>query len=266
MSTRLHIFGTCAGTEPMPGRHHCAFAVEHDEKLYWFDAGESCSYTAHVMGVDVRKIHSIFISHPHIDHVGGLANLMWTIRKLDGRYGGMEGKSVLLHMPNQETWPAVRQILTQTEGNFKTRFEIIERPVTEGTLLDENGIRVEAMHNLHLPPASDGSWRSYSYRITVGGRVIVFSGDVKNYMEIEPLLRGADVLLAETGHHRPIKVCNELNEMGIRPKSLLFIHHGRAILEEGEAAIDEARTVYSGPMRVLNDAETIPLAELCTPE
>ena len=129
-------------------------------------------------------------------------------------------------------------------------------------LLDENGIRVEAMHNLHLPPAADGSWRSYSYRITVGGRVIVFSGDVKNYTEIEPLLRGADVILAETGHHRPLKVCTELNEMGIRPQTLLFIHHGRAILEEGEGAIAEARAVYSGPMRVLNDGETIALDEL----
>ena len=262
MNTRLHIFGTCAGTEPMPGRHHCSFAIEHDEKLYWFDAGECCSYTAHLMGVDVRKIHSIFISHPHMDHVGGLGNLMWTIRKLDGRYGGMEGKTVRLFMPIPETWSATRQVLAQTEGAFKTRFEITENPVIEGVLLEENGIRVEAMHNLHLPPSEDGSWRSYSYRVTVSGKVIVFSGDVKNYTEIEPLLRGADVVLAETGHHRPIKVCTELNEMNIRPSILLFIHHGRAILEEGEGAIDEARTIYDGPMRVLNDGETIPMNEL----
>lgn len=262
MSTRLHIFGTCSGTEPMPGRHHCSFAIEHEDQLYWFDAGETCSHTAYVMGVDPRKIHSIFISHPHMDHVGGLGNLMWTIRKLDGRYGGMEGKTVNLFMPNRSTWPAVRQVLAQTEGDFKTRFEIKENPVTEGTLLHENGVAVEAMHNLHLPQLEDGTWRSFSYRITVGGKAIVFSGDVKNYTEIEPLLRGADVILAETGHHRPVKVCRELNEMGIRPQSLLFIHHGRAILEEGEAAIDEAGEIYSGRMRVLNDGETIRLDDL----
>ena len=50
--------------------------------------------------------------------------------------------------------------------------------------------------------------------------------------------------------------------MNIRPKTLLFIHHGRAILEEGEKAIDEARQIYSGSMRVLSDAETIALDEL----
>lgn len=262
MNTLLHIFGTCSGTEPMPGRHHCSFAVEHDGRLYWFDAGEGCSHTAYVCGVDPRKIHSIFVSHPHMDHVGGLGNLMWTIRKLDSRYGGMEGRTVRLFMPNRETWPAVRQVLSQTEGDFRTRFDIAEQPVTEGMLLEDGGVSVEAMHNLHLPQLADGSWRSFSFRISVGGRKIVFSGDVKNYTEIEPLLRGADVLLAETGHHRPVKVCRELNEMNIRPKTLLFIHHGRAILEEGEAAIDEARAIYDGSMRVLNDGETIPLSEL----
>jgi len=262
MSDRLHIFGTCSGTEPMPGRHHCSFAIEHDDRLYWFDAGEGCSHTAYVMGVDPRKIHTIFISHPHMDHVGGLGNLMWTIRKLDGRYGGMEGKTVRLFMPNRSTWPAVRQVLAQTEGDFKTRFDIIEAPVSEGVLLEEDGIRVEAMHNLHLPQLADGSWRSFSFRITVGGKVVVFSGDVKNYTEIEPLLRGADVLLAETGHHRPVKVCRELNEMGIKPASLLFIHHGRAILEEGDGAIEEARAIYDGRMIVLSDADSFLLNDL----
>lgn len=262
MITRLHIFGTCSGTEPMPGRHHCSFAIEHEDRLYWFDAGENCSHTAYVMGADPRKIHSIFISHPHMDHVGGLGNLMWTIRKLDGRYGGMEGKTVNLFMPNSETWPAMRRVLAQTEGDFKTRFAIREQPVAEGVLLDEGGVQVEAMHNLHLPPLPDGSWRSFSFRISISGYTIVFSGDVKNYSEIEPLLRGADVLLAETGHHRPVKVCHELNDMGIQPKSLLFIHHGRAILEEGEAAIDEAREIYTGSIRMLNDGETIEIDEL----
>ena len=41
-----------------------------------------------------------------------------------------------------------------------------------------------------------------------------------------------------------------------------FMEEGFSILEEGEAAIDEAREVYSGAMRTLNDAETIPLTDL----
>lgn len=259
MADRLHIFGTCSGTEPMPGRHHCSFAVEHEGDLYWFDAGECCSYTAHLMGVDVRNIRSIFISHPHMDHVGGLGNLMWTIRKLYIRYGGEPGRKYHLYMPDRMTWPAIRQMLCQTEGDFINPFEIEEHPVRDGVVMEADGMKVSAMHNLHLTPLADGSFRSYSYRICVGGKVIVFSADVKNYAEIEPLLKGADVLLAETGHHRPVKVCRELMEMDCVPETLMFIHHGRAILDEYEAAMAEARAVYPGKMIVLNDGDQFTL-------
>lgn len=259
MSDTLYIFGSCSGTEPYPNRHHCSFAIAHDGGLYWFDAGETCSHTAYTMGLDLRDIRAVFVSHPHMDHVGGLANLFWTVRKLHTRYGGMEGKKIDLHMPDTIVWPAIRTLLTQTEGDFAIPFEIAEHRVSDGPLYSQNGVKVEALHNYHLPALPDGSYRSYSYRIEVGGKVIVFSGDVKNYAEIAPLLPGADILLAETGHHRPAKVCRELIDLNCIPKTLMFIHHGRAILDEGQSSIDEAKAFYSGEIRVLNDAETIPL-------
>ena len=78
---KLYTFGCCAGTEPMENLHHTALAFEVGDTLYWFDAGESCSRTAHLMGIDLLKIKSIFISHTHMDHIGGLGNLLWNMRK-----------------------------------------------------------------------------------------------------------------------------------------------------------------------------------------
>ena len=98
-------FGTCAGTEPIPGMQHSAFAIRVGEFYYWFDAGEGCSYTAHLLGIDLLKVEKIVISHPHIDHVGGLANLLWTIRKISlmskqlPRYDGNH-----VYMPYQPTF------------------------------------------------------------------------------------------------------------------------------------------------------------------
>lgn len=259
MADKLHIFGTCSGTEPMPGRHHCSFAIEHEGAYYWFDAGENCSHTAHLMDIDVRKIHSIFISHPHMDHVGGLGELMWTIRKLYSRYGGPEGKVIDLYMPDRATWPALLGFLRQAANGFNNHFSVREQPVKDGLLMEAEGIQVSAMHNFHIGQLADGSFNSYSYRICVGDKTIVFSGDVKNYSEIEPLLKGADIVLAETGHHRPVKVCRELLEMGCAPETLMFIHHGRAILDECEVAMAEAKEIYSGKMIVLNDGDQFTL-------
>ena len=78
---KIHIFGCLSGTEPMPGKHHTAWALEKDDVLYWFDAGSGCGNTAHLMGLDVRKIRRIFISHSHIEHTGGLPHLLSVVRK-----------------------------------------------------------------------------------------------------------------------------------------------------------------------------------------
>ncbi|MDD6563518.1 MAG: hypothetical protein PUF08_00410, partial [Clostridiales bacterium] len=63
---KFYIFGSCSGTEPFKGRHHTAWALELNGRIYWFDAGETCSYTAHLMGVELLAVSDIFISHPHM--------------------------------------------------------------------------------------------------------------------------------------------------------------------------------------------------------
>ena len=74
---KIHFLGTCAGTEPMPTRKHTSTVIEFDDALYFFDAGEGRSYTAHNMGLDLLKTKNIVISHPHLHHIGGLCKLIY---------------------------------------------------------------------------------------------------------------------------------------------------------------------------------------------
>ena len=66
----------------MPGRHHTAWMLEAGGRLYQFDAGECCAWTAHLMKLDILALRALFISHPHSDHNGGLPMLLWNRNKI----------------------------------------------------------------------------------------------------------------------------------------------------------------------------------------
>ena len=112
MSANIYFLGTCAGTEPYPGRHHTSFVVGSQGHLYWFDAGECCSYTAHLMGLDLLTVDKVIISHAHMDHIGGLMNLFSVMKKLkfrrkqEYRYGDVD-----LYIPNLDIWKCIEKTM-----------------------------------------------------------------------------------------------------------------------------------------------------------
>lgn len=255
---RLYIFGSCSGTEPFPDRHHTAFAIETDGQLFWFDAGESCSHTAHTMGLDLLRISHIFISHPHMDHVGGLCNLLWTIRKLtrvkkqNPLYGDLN-----VYIPNQRTWEGVMAILENSEGGYANDYATLAHRISDGVLLKSPAIRVTAMHNRHLKTNVAPPWQSFSFLIEAEGRRIVYSGDVKDLSELFPWLEdGCDLLLMETGHHHPDEVCQRLLDGGFPIGSLRFLHHGRDILYDYGGMLQKCRAILPS-VDFCNDRDTV---------
>ena len=244
---QLTFLGTCAGTEPIRGRKHTSFVIEHAGKVYWFDAGAGCSYTAHLLGIDLLAVRAIFISHTHMDHIGGLANLLWDIRKIDGLEKDsarrMSGKRVDIFIPDLRVWQGMRQVLEGTEGNFSIDFDLAATDYDDGPVFGAEDFRVRALHNLHLgePPPGE-PWRSYSFRIEATGKQVVFSGDIKNVSELEPLLDDCDLLLVETGHHKVEDICVYAREKSV--KRLGFLHHGRAILADPEGEARKAREIF----------------------
>lgn len=239
---KICIFGSCSGTEPFPDRHHTAWALEKDGRVYWFDAGECCAHTAHLMGVDLLSVSDIFISHPHMDHTGGLPHLLWSIGKLYARTKvAPKFGDVTVYTPVEDVFRGAMTMLETSDRVDKMPYRVLCRRITEAELLRAEDIVVAAKHNLHMAPTDEG-YRSFSFVIDAEGRRIVYTGDVASLEEMNALVAdGCDVLLCETGHHKPTEICALAKTRGVG--HVYFLHHGRYIMQNCEEALAECRAI-----------------------
>jgi ribonuclease BN (tRNA processing enzyme) len=228
---KLHFLGTCSGTEPMPDMHHQSWVMETNGVNYWFDAGENCAHRAHTSQLDIMNTIAIFVSHPHIDHIGGLANLLTCFHKLIRMYKRefIRNNTLEIFFPDLPLLQYIKEIAYSGRG-VKLRYTLNEHPVADGLLFSDKNVRVTALHNRHLKEDGSNGWHAFSFLIEVEGKRVVFSGDVFSTEELLPLIGdGCDVLIMETGHHDVTQVMDFAVAHNI--KNLRLTHHGRQIIE-----------------------------------
>ena len=224
-------FGTCSGTEPMKNMHHCAWAIKKDDGYYWFDAGENCAHRAHTSGINVMNTIAIFVSHPHIDHIGGLANLLTCFHKLIRMHKKqfVRDNTLEIYFPDLPLLQYIKEIAYSGRG-VKLRYTLNEHPMQDGLLFEDENIRVTAIHNRHMKEDGSDGWHAFSFLLEAEGKKIVFSGDVLSPDELLPLIgTGCDLLIMETGHHDVASVMDFAVAHNV--KNLRLTHHGRQIIE-----------------------------------
>jgi len=193
---------------------------------YLFDCGPTVLQQLQKADVSSHDIETVFISHFHADHFFGLPFLL-----LDGKYGGRtRGLTVVGPAGIEERTARLLELGYPTllgEQPFPIRFVEVD-----GGGGNAGGLAFAAVRVEHVP-----TMQCFAYRIELGGRSLVYSGDTTLCQGLLDLAEGADVVVLECSCERvPVHLGPEgVAEVARRaPGARLVLTHrdGQALPED----------------------------------
>jgi len=144
VSFELTILGSSAAL-PTSNRFPSAHLLHAGGRFFLIDCGEGTQIRLRQFGISPSKIHHIFISHLHGDHVFGLFGLLSSL--------GMMGRKVPLHLFGPRALKEYMKSYTRFFGDLP--FELIlTGPGKEGEFIFENDkLTIKAIPLQHRTPA-----------------------------------------------------------------------------------------------------------------
>ena len=204
-ATRLITLGTAGGPVPRAKRAQSSNLLMVNGTPYLIDAGDGVARRLAKLRFNFRSLGTIFITHGHNDHTGGLGHL------LSAQWGGQRTQPINVYGP-PGTQGLIKAAVTYLNYDAEIRIsdgsrtQPIEKvffghDVGTGMVYQDSNIKVTAAENshFHFPAGSPGygKYKSYSYRFETADRVIVFTGDTGASDAVTALAKGADVLVTE---------------------------------------------------------------------
>ncbi|OHV15203.1 MBL fold metallo-hydrolase [Methylorubrum extorquens] len=218
---RLHVLG-CGDAFGSGGRFNTCFHVDAPGGAFLIDCGASALIAIRRFGVEPNRIRTVFLTHLHGDHFGGLP---WLI--LDGQLvsGRTEPLTVVGPPGTAERLPAAMEVLFPGSSTAERRFRVEVVEMEAGRPVETGGVRATAFTMRHPSGAP-----AHALRIEAAGKVVSYTGDTEWVEDIVAAGRGADLMIAE-GYtvERPLKfhldwatLKRRLPE--IAPKRLMLTH------------------------------------------
>jgi len=258
-SVRVAIFGSAAGF-PTEKRVNTAIGLWRNGELYLVDSGEPTAAYLARRRIAPDALRAVFVTHPHVDHLGGLPMLMQWLQ-LNHRT-----RPLLVCLPLEVLGP-LRDLMNATYLlPDLLGFDLELRSVEPGRLYEAAAVQVEAIANKHLDYLSARARElgfpargdSFSFRVTLDGKRVFISGDLAEADEVALHVGRADLAVVELAHFSPEQLGEALS--GVELPRLVVTHliHTLEPVEEGIPDRIKA-TGFGGEVYVAHDGDEFPL-------
>lgn len=207
---RWTTLGTAGGPVPTPDRAEPANLLDAGDQAILVDTGDGTADELARLGRSPGEVRTIFISHMHWDHVGGLSavlGLRWmntfpgevTVYGPPGTKQVVDGIVASLR-PQQRVGFGTGAPVPDPAANIR----VVE--IVGGADVDlGKGLTVHAVRNTHFDQSlEEVGTVSLSYRFDLGGRSITFTGDTGPSDAVIKLARGSDMLVSEVIALKPL--------------------------------------------------------------
>lgn len=171
------------------GRLHSAYLVEGPHATFLVDCGPTVLQGLKRAGVDPARIDFVCLSHLHGDHFGGVPFLF-----MDFLYASKRTRPLTIYGPpaTERRVQGLFGALYERQATEPTTFPVAYVELPGARAIDVQGVRIEAFAVPHVSELV-----CYGYRMTVGGRTIVYSGDSGWTDDFIARTQGADLFVCE---------------------------------------------------------------------
>ncbi len=207
----LHVILCGTGTPAIQAqylRHPACLAIAGDKQLLLFDAGEGASQTLGELGIPLRQLNNVFITHWHSDHFGGLGQIMntsWTMGRAMplNVYGPYGVKQVVNGLNQAYQLDGLYRTITNPHWNINNAFMLphlvntqTNQKSTVTPVYQKNNLQVSAFPVDHWPVVP-----ALGYQVKFGNCKLVISGDTRIDPKLGIYYNGANVLVSEASSH-----------------------------------------------------------------
>ena len=171
------------------GRRQSASLVRGDRGALLLDCGATTNTGLAELGIEREEIDSILISHFHGDHFGGIPLFLFACLYEDQRTRPIE----IAGPPEiEDRVRALAQAMGHALEDRDWTFPIRFRELPPGMEHEVGPARVHAFETRHQLEA-----HPHGYRVNLGSRTVVYTGDTGWFSDLPRLSAGADLLISE---------------------------------------------------------------------